>query len=75
MGSPVYTMEPVGFIHSELTQLEDAPMQGDEGAPDAWLELTPSAAPGLRGIQPGDELIVTRSSRGLNSPSTGSLLP
>ena len=58
MGSPVYTMEPVGFIHSELTQLEDAPMQGDEGAPDAWLELTQSAAPGLRGIQPGDELIV-----------------
>ena len=58
MGSPVYTMEPVGFIRSELTQLEDAPMQGDEGAPDAWLELTPSAAPGLRGIQPGDELIV-----------------
>ena len=58
MGSPDYTIEPVGFIHSELTQLEDAPMQGDEGAPDAWLELTPSTGPGLRGIQPGDELIV-----------------
>ena len=33
-------------------------MQGDEGAPDAWLELTPQAAPGLMGIKPGDELIV-----------------
>jgi tRNA-Thr(GGU) m(6)t(6)A37 methyltransferase TsaA len=33
-------------------------MQGDEGAPEAWLELTPMAAPGLRGIQPGDELLV-----------------
>ena len=58
MRAPVYTIEPIGFIRSELTQLEDAPMQGDEGAPDAWLELTPSAAPGLLGIQPGNELIV-----------------
>ena len=33
-------------------------MQGDEGAPAAWLELTPQAAPGLVGIQAGDELIV-----------------
>ena len=33
-------------------------MQGDEGAPEAWLELTPQAAPGLSGIKPGDELIV-----------------
>lgn len=33
-------------------------MQGDEGAPEAWLELTPQAAPGLMGIQTGDELIV-----------------
>jgi tRNA-Thr(GGU) m(6)t(6)A37 methyltransferase TsaA len=33
-------------------------MQGDEGAPEAWLELTPLAAAGLMGIKPGDELIV-----------------
>ena len=33
-------------------------MQGDEGAPEAWLELTPQAASGLLGIQAGDELIV-----------------
>jgi tRNA-Thr(GGU) m(6)t(6)A37 methyltransferase TsaA len=33
-------------------------MQGDEGAPEAWLELTPLAAPGLTGIKAGDELIV-----------------
>ena len=54
----MYTVEPIGFIRSRLTQLEEAPRQGDEGAPDAWLELTPSASPGLMGIQPGDELIV-----------------
>ena len=53
-----YTIEPVGFVRSELTQLEDAPMQGDEGAPKAWLELSPRFAPGLAGIEAGDELIL-----------------
>ena len=33
-------------------------MQGDEGASAAWLELTSQAAPGLMGIQVGDELLV-----------------
>jgi len=51
-------IEPIGFVRSELTRLEDAPMQGDEGGPKAWLELTPQAAPGLMGITAGDELIV-----------------
>jgi tRNA-Thr(GGU) m(6)t(6)A37 methyltransferase TsaA len=54
----LYAVEPIGWIRSELRRLEDAPMQGDEGAPEAWLELTPQAAPGLIGIQTGDALIV-----------------
>ena len=58
MESFSYVVEPIGFIRSELKQLEDAPMQGDEGAPEAWLEVTPQATPGVLGIQPGDELIV-----------------
>jgi tRNA-Thr(GGU) m(6)t(6)A37 methyltransferase TsaA len=58
MKSALYTIEPIGVVRSELTELDDAPMQGDEGAPEAWLELKPLAAPGLLGIQPGDELIV-----------------
>jgi tRNA-Thr(GGU) m(6)t(6)A37 methyltransferase TsaA len=51
-------IEPIGYIRSKLMRLEDAPMQGDEGAPEAWLELTPLAAQGLLGIMVGDELIV-----------------
>jgi tRNA-Thr(GGU) m(6)t(6)A37 methyltransferase TsaA len=51
-------IEPIGYIRSKLMRLEDAPMQGDEGAPEAWLELTPLAAQGLMGIMVGDELIV-----------------
>ena len=58
MSSSLYTFEPIGFVRSELIRLEEAPMQGDEGAPEAWLEMEPSAAPGLLGIQAGDELIV-----------------
>ena len=58
MESFSYVVEPIGFIRSELKQLDDAPMQGDAGAPEAWLEVTPQATPGVLGIQPGDELIV-----------------
>jgi len=58
MESPLYTIGPIGYVRSPLTRLEDAPMQGDEGAPETWLELTPSAAQGLMGIQAGDEMIV-----------------
>jgi tRNA-Thr(GGU) m(6)t(6)A37 methyltransferase TsaA len=58
MSSPHYTIEAIGVVRSVLTKLEEAPMQGDEGAPEAWLELTHQAAQGLMGIQPGDELII-----------------
>ena len=58
MKSTTYTIEPIGVIRSEITRLEDAPRQGDEGAPEAWLDVTASAAPGLMGIAVGDELFV-----------------
>lgn len=58
MSSTRYEFESIGFVRSELKQLEDAPMQGDEGAPEAWLEFIPSVAEGLVGIKTGDELIV-----------------
>lgn len=58
MSASSYTIQPVGYVRSELTSLEAAPRQGDEGAPEAWLELTPEAAPGLLGITVGDELIL-----------------
>jgi tRNA-Thr(GGU) m(6)t(6)A37 methyltransferase TsaA len=58
MNKTNYSIEPIGIVRSELIRLEEAPMQGDEGAPEAWLELTPQVAKGLQGIKPGDELIV-----------------
>jgi tRNA-Thr(GGU) m(6)t(6)A37 methyltransferase TsaA len=58
MNENSYGIEPIGVIRSELTRLERAPLQGDEGAPDAWLELTAQVAQGLVGVTAGDELIV-----------------
>lgn len=58
MSTDRYTLEPIGFVRSTLTRREDAPRQPDEGAPEAWLELTPQAAEGLAGIQAGDALLV-----------------
>jgi len=51
-------LRPIGVIRSALKTREEAPRQGAEGAPDAWLEVHDWAADGLRGLAPGDELII-----------------
>jgi tRNA-Thr(GGU) m(6)t(6)A37 methyltransferase TsaA len=51
-------LRPVGVISSSLTDRDTAPMQGSEGAPDAWLEVYPWAAEALQGVAAGDELVV-----------------
>jgi tRNA-Thr(GGU) m(6)t(6)A37 methyltransferase TsaA len=53
-----YTLHPIGVVRSELVDRVEAPRQGDEGAPDATIEVTPPALDGLDGIEPGQELIV-----------------
>jgi len=53
-----YTLEPVGFIRSTVKSRHDAPRQGPEGAPDAWLEIEPQFAEALLGMEVGHELIV-----------------
>ena len=53
-----YSLHPIGHIRSTLRALHEAPRQGSEGAPDAWLEANPTFARGLFGIAAGDEVIV-----------------
>jgi len=53
-----YVLYPLGFLQSPLKEPGEAPRQGREGAPDAWLEVNASVAEGLEGITVGDELIV-----------------
>ncbi len=53
-----FTLNPIGFVRSKLRSLADAPRQGEEGAPDAWLEIAPAFATALAGVAAGDELVV-----------------
>ena len=48
----------MGHIRSALRSLDEAPLQGSEGAPDAWLELRPDFSQALSGITAGDQLLV-----------------
>jgi len=48
----------IGTNRSTLRSLADAPRQGDEGAPDAWLEIEPAFAPALDGLRAGDGLVL-----------------
>ena len=49
---------PIGRVESPLADPADAPKQGFEGGPDAWLVLEPRVLDGLDGIEPGARLIV-----------------
>ena len=53
-----FTLQPIGYISSTLHSRKEAPKQGSEGAPDAWLDLDAAFAPGLLGMKAGDEVIV-----------------
>ena len=53
-----YVLYPIGFLQSPLKEPGEAPRQGREGAPDAWLEVNASVAEGLEALAVGDEIIV-----------------
>jgi tRNA-Thr(GGU) m(6)t(6)A37 methyltransferase TsaA len=51
-------LRAVGVVRSSLTDPGAAPKQGDEGAPEAWLEFEGWVAEALDGIGAGDELLL-----------------
>jgi tRNA-Thr(GGU) m(6)t(6)A37 methyltransferase TsaA len=53
-----YEIHPIGWVESELTERAQAPSQGDEGAPAAWLVFDPVVADGLRDLRAGTEVLV-----------------
>ena len=55
---PRFEGTPIGRVESPLTDPASAPMQGDEGAPDAWLVFEPAVFEALEGIRAGDEVIL-----------------
>jgi len=53
-----FEVKPIGTVASPLTDLASAPLQADEGAPEAWLVFKPEMLEGLRSFQTGDDVIV-----------------
>ena len=53
-----FALHVVGFIRSTLRSTSDAPRQGAEEAPDAWLEVKPEFVRALHRVAVGDELWV-----------------
>jgi len=53
-----FSLRSIGVVRSSLKLLAEAPRQGIEGAPDAWLDLDPALAPALGRIVAGDELLI-----------------
>jgi len=51
-------LNPIGRVSSPLTDRSAAPKQGDEGAPEAWLELAPEFADAATDLKVGHEILI-----------------
>ena len=56
-GEP-YVLRPIGRVESPLRDPDEAPKQGDEGCPEAWLVFDPGVADALRGLEAGSEVVL-----------------
>jgi tRNA-Thr(GGU) m(6)t(6)A37 methyltransferase TsaA len=56
--SAAYVLNAVGRVESPLVDLDAAPKQGDEGAPDAWLVFEPGISAALHDLQRGAEILL-----------------
>jgi tRNA-Thr(GGU) m(6)t(6)A37 methyltransferase TsaA len=53
-----YQVHPIGWVESTLLDPADAPNQGQQGAPDAWLLINPEVREGIRDLQVGSDILV-----------------
>jgi tRNA-Thr(GGU) m(6)t(6)A37 methyltransferase TsaA len=53
-----YEVLPIGWVQSPLTERAQAPRQGNEGTPPAWLAFEPEVREGIRDLRPGIEIMV-----------------
>lgn len=53
-----FTLAPIGTVASPLTDRDQAPKQGYEGAPEAWLVFDPGVRAGLADLAAGQRVIV-----------------
>jgi tRNA-Thr(GGU) m(6)t(6)A37 methyltransferase TsaA len=53
-----FELHPIGRVRSPISSREQAPKQGDEGAPEAWLEIDAAVAEAARHLRVGEEVIL-----------------
>jgi hypothetical protein len=52
VSTPGYEIVPIGWVESPLTDRAQAPCQGDEGAPPAWIAFEPGVREGIADVKP-----------------------
>ena len=58
MSKDHYQLHPIGVVESPLTDRAAAPLQGNEGAPEATLVMREAISEGVRDLKPGTDVIV-----------------
>jgi tRNA-Thr(GGU) m(6)t(6)A37 methyltransferase TsaA len=53
-----FELRAIGEVRSDLDDRVEAPKQGDEGGPDAWLVFDDDVHEALRDLQPGQDILV-----------------
>jgi tRNA-Thr(GGU) m(6)t(6)A37 methyltransferase TsaA len=53
-----FVVHPIGRVESPLAELDDAPLQGDEGAPEAVIVFDAVVAAAMQNLEAGDDLLV-----------------
>jgi len=51
-------LRPIGTVESSLSEMSDAPKQGEEGGPEAWLVFHAAYEEGLRDLEVGEEILL-----------------
>ena len=56
--SEAWRLKRTGTVASPLSDPAEAPRQGDEGAPEAWIVFEPAMLPAFDGLNVGDDVLV-----------------
>ena len=69
---PSPELRPIGRVESPISRPEDAPKQGTEGAPEAWVVLEDQVEMAARDLRAGDEVyLLTWLHRGRRDRARG----
>ena len=52
------TLKAIGKIHSDLKRIEDCPLQENENAPEAVVEIFPEFLEGIKDIKAGSKIFL-----------------